>query len=585
MLKKYFVALLLTAVFGAIFPLASSATVPDEQYVVQGPPTPERSTGLYLEDTQLNRNTFTYLEARTADGTSMSSRLLTRTVCKKVGDPGCESDKYFQFSTQFQYCNSVLTSDCVSSVFARDKNGNLVEGKYVEDFPGDTSLSYTGDPLLNLPSGGSTFIVDFPTLPHQGGTQYLVVASVTGSKGFEASKFSLEGFNSGIFAISKINGQFTPAQPETTSDIRPDHVVGGFQYKGGNWGTYNGVTGQTPCVQTLPSLCLVSWPLALDVEFGLSMKLRTTLTGWIHGRITDISVDISTATDGDQLVTVKGKPSIIPGIAAWFPKSRYPQSLAMQYKDDPNVDTLGIGWPSLAGVGNSEDGLPYSILKTKIGYNESSFKETLAWIDAISDKASIAPTVWSFRSIESGSEFSRCTEDKKSLTGFVTTNASMYVASPPTFNSDDQTLDYKVVAPHYLPDGTEFKGMYNLVINSGVARCIYGFSSAPVSATISIISSDGAAQVASTVIGERNGWLYLSANNFTFSAPIVKVKLSQDSKTGTTDQPTVKPNQGNTVANKSPAKKMTIACVKGKTSRKITAISPKCPSGYKKNSR
>jgi hypothetical protein len=50
---------------------------------------------------------------------------------------------------------------------------------------------------------------------------------------------------------------------------------------------------------------------------------------------------------------------------------------------------------------------------------------------------------------------------------------------------------------HYpLPDGKEFKGMYNLVIKSDVARCIYGFSAAPVKATISIVSSDGTAQVA-----------------------------------------------------------------------------------------
>ena len=29
-------------------------------------------------------------------------------------------------------------------------------------------------------------------------------------------------------------------------------------------------------------------------------------------------------------------------------------------------------------------------------------------------------------------------------------------------------------------------------------------------------------------------------------------------------------------------KKSTITCVKGKTSKKITAVSPKCPTGYKK---
>ena len=30
------------------------------------------------------------------------------------------------------------------------------------------------------------------------------------------------------------------------------------------------------------------------------------------------------------------------------------------------------------------------------------------------------------------------------------------------------------------------------------------------------------------------------------------------------------------------AKKTTITCVKGKTTKKVTAVKPKCPSGYKK---
>jgi hypothetical protein len=30
------------------------------------------------------------------------------------------------------------------------------------------------------------------------------------------------------------------------------------------------------------------------------------------------------------------------------------------------------------------------------------------------------------------------------------------------------------------------------------------------------------------------------------------------------------------------AKKTTISCVKGKTVKKVTAVKPKCPTGYKK---
>jgi hypothetical protein len=82
--------------------------------------------------------------------------------------------------------------------------------------------------------------------------------------------------------------------------------------------------------------------------------------------------------------------------------------------------------------------------------------------------------------------------------------------------------------------------------------------------------------VATTVVSEKNGWVYLSAANFEFSTPVIKAKLTQDvvepastSKPSQTKKPSV-------------AKKTTITCVKGKTTKKVTALSPKCPSGFKK---
>jgi hypothetical protein len=107
-------------------------------------------------------------------------------------------------------------------------------------------------------------------------------------------------------------------------------------------------------------------------------------------------------------------------------------------------------------------------------------------------------------------------------------------------------------------------------MRSDYARCLYGFTSAPISASVSILSADGTSQVATTVLGERDGWLYLSANNFTFSSPTVKVKLTQEA-----------PSKAD-ASKSSPSALNTITCVKGKTLKKVTAFNPKCPSGYKK---
>jgi hypothetical protein len=145
----------------------------------------------------------------------------------------------------------------------------------------------------------------------------------------------------------------------------------------------------------------------------------------------------------------------------------------------------------------------------------------------------------------------------------------MYIDGPPTYK--DGTLDYKVASTHYEADGTTvFKGTYELIMSSALARCIYKFTSAPISATVSITSENGEANAATTVISEKNGWLKLGAYGFTFSSPTVRVKLMQEAPVAVV---TAKP-----VA----MKKSSITCVKGKISKKVTAIKPKCPTGYKK---
>jgi hypothetical protein len=230
-------------------------------------------------------------------------------------------------------------------------------------------------------------------------------------------------------------------------------------------------------------------------------------------------------------------------------------------------------------------------------YDERRFQEYLWWLEVAKDKSIGNKTMWVARTLsESEIDYSgakKCLGDKKNLTGIVTTNANMYISAPPTFNQVTQTLDYKVSSPHLDEIGKLNVGSYNLVLSSEAARCLYNFSKAPVSATVSIVSADGNSQVATTSVTEKNGWLYLSANGFTYSAPLVRVKLTQEPEnTVASPSPTPTPSQSatpspasSTQATSSKAaaeKKATITCYKGKTIKKITAVNPKCPIGYKK---
>jgi hypothetical protein len=70
----------------------------------------------------------------------------------------------------------------------------------------------------------------------------------------------------------------------------------------------------------------------------------------------------------------------------------------------------------------------------------------------------------------------------------------------------------------------------------------------------------------------------MTAGGFTFSTPSIKVKLSQEAAT---PAPTATPSPSASAKPATP-KKISITCVKGKTSKKVTAVNPKCPTGYKK---
>lgn len=549
---------------------AGAADKPDEQFTVAAPPTNDRYTGINLADEGVAKYSASLLEAMTATGTTRDSRILTKTSCKKIGDSGCEADKYFQYNALLGACSIELASNCVQKVFAIDASGKEIIGSVVGAFPGNTDYTYEGDPSIGLPAGSSALIVEFPGISHGGGKEFLVNAYMQGFRGFNERFFQVENFSSTIVAISRVDGKCKAPDPE--KNLRPDSVLGGRAMRQGGCDKGNNNAPTIACAMTSSTQCALPWSLPKDVTFGISFKLHEKVKGWLHGRLGEAVATITSANDGDQILLIQGKPSVVPGIHAWYKKTDLPAPLKKFYSSYSEIllNTSGAGWPSSDGAyPDGPDGLPYSILKEGFGYEEGSFKEVLAWISAIGDKATYAPTVWSFRTMNSG-QYDSCMKGSDSLSGIVSTNSTMYIGNPPTFDKESQSLDYKVMSPHSLPDGQEFKGSYDLVIKSDVARCIYGFSSAPVSAKISILSADGTTQVATTTFNERNGWMYLVARGFTFSSPTVRVKLIQESA------PAPKTSAALEV------KKVTISCVKGKTIKKVTAVKPACPSGWKK---
>jgi hypothetical protein len=243
--------------------------------------------------------------------------------------------------------------------------------------------------------------------------------------------------------------------------------------------------------------------------------------------------------------------------------------------------------------GNADTGI-----QTMGGLSDSFTMELMnAFLPAIGDKGSKTTGYWSYSALNAWNQpaIQRCSDGTGDLAGVVTTNALTYSAGPPTYNKDSGALEYKVASPHLEANGAVASGSYDLVLKSDVARCIYGFSKAPIKAEISISSETGEKKVATTVVNERDGWLNMSAKGFTFSSPTIQVKLTQEAPPVPAPTPTPTPvvtEAPATIEAAAPvatqtakpalAKKVTITCVKSKLIKKVTAVKPTCPKGYKK---
>ena len=567
-MKKLLIALLLPVLLTPNAAVASD--VPDEQFVISYDTSGESSLGVVIEDSQKLKNTYSSLQAFTADGTDFQkSRYTSVETCKSVGAPNCGAEKFFNYFANLGECDANLTTDCVQGVSATDASGRSLKVTSLGAFPKEMPYAFAGNPELNLPAGGSTFLVDIPEAPHKGGSQYLVVAQMQGNKMFGESKFAMQNFNLGIFAVSKVVGNYLPAGPAlkiSEFTVPLGGISGGPQALDLSTGK------RAPCAQMTATECYVAWPMPLDMKFGVTLKLHTQITGWLHGRTSNTTANISKATDGDQLVEISGNPSVVPTVFTSFVRSQLPKAISDYYAARPDIAYMGYG----AGERDPVTRVNKWLLKAPTNYTEQELEEVLLWYSALKDTAPYAATEWSVRSTSTGGDANGCLRDNSQLNGIVTTNSNYFLSGPPVFNKTEMSLDYKVASPHYLPNGDVFKGIYNLVIRSQVARCLYGFSSAPISASVSVISADGSTQAATTVLGERNGWLYLTAAGFTFSSPTVRVLLTQEAPA----MPT--PDMTTQASPQKPSQKITITCVKGKIKKKISSTSPKCPTGYKK---
>jgi hypothetical protein len=166
--------------------------------------------------------------------------------------------------------------------------------------------------------------------------------------------------------------------------------------------------------------------------------------------------------------------------------------------------------------------------------------------------------------------------DDMSGFGVEGTSGDMYVGSngvcelsTPVWSEDTKSFTWTTAAPHFAPDGvTVNRGFYKAIIPTADAAILWGMTNPNDAATalnVSVTTEAGGSTAAISKISVKNGKIIIDVSGFQFSRPKLKIGI----------KPGYKPS-------KATAPKSTITCVQGKSTKKITAVKPACPKGYKK---
>ena len=582
--------ILATSAVAVLLPLAGlvsnshAATTPDEQFVVSTSQTlsGQELMGISIADDSAASTAPSWLLGD-PDGNQLNKKVR---LCTSMTDTKCSGAESVSYVATLPVCATAESPNCVVGVSAISPSGTATEGKLVRPIPAQGWTDYPGDPLLNLPTGASPTIFSIPGVPNGAGADtYLVTFKAFGAKSKSSTRFVTTRVLANISPITIQTGDYGRMHAFDASNRRADCVAAnlpcGLSVDGGSH------VDDKACASVEDGACALKQTFPSGYRFKLVVNLGNSPVGWFHGRIKSPNLVISNNQSGIQL-SLTADPVTVPTVGIAVTRFSLPAELQTFYKDGTGTESWNWGEVGPHGYRNQLSLPPPS--------TQEAFDQFKLWSSYFNDKASASPTVWNFQTLDLGANSSSCFRNDSQLIGVVTTNSMMYSGGPPSFNSTEGTLEYKVGSPHYKSNGDVFQGTYDLQVRSDVARCLYGFSAAPVKASLTVTSESGAANVASTTVTESGGWLRMAAYGFTFSNPTIKIKLSQDAPAPVvtptpvatpTPEPTASavpttpplvPAPKPTVA----AKKITITCVKGKTTKTVTAVKPTCPAGYKK---
>ena len=526
------------------------------------------------------------------------------------------------FRGVFPICTSLDPTDCIKSIEYQDSQSNWVRGKLeyyfpvdedYETIPGKTNYKFTDDGYSTnsvkdsiLPKSARSSIWTFPGIEHSGGSKFLVTVTVFRGGNDRAITNSSAQTQLSIVPIS-----------DSIQSITKEELDGVMPFLA----FLNGPDLQTICYLDATSMkkyCIKrdEFTLFKPIRMVVNLKKHSdifTVIDWFTARNQNTEISSKKLADRSADLTFQGIPISVNSAESFrqanvenFILGRKILNIAYAASQSPGIKPFELDISQTKCFNpfprnfnpnpncNNSDGFTLDS-----GFSAEDSMSYFIWRE-LEKYYPITPmnpvTVWNFKTMNPlGQDYfdlTKCSSHTEP-SGVLSSNATLLVPSPPKWNKENESLDYNLASTHFDTNGKVVTGFYELRVSAIVAKCLWGNDLSQAKAQIQITSgSDNTVQsLEATTLEIKDGYIVFKTSGFHYSANEIKLKIIgaktlQTPESAATVGPVIPtasrtPNASAPISSVAVIKK-TIACVKGKVTKKVTAISPKCPSGYKK---
>jgi hypothetical protein len=430
----------------------------------------------------------------------------------------CATGMNFQSQSLLDFCKNTKEINCIVNFTAKNSQGKTIGYKKQKYIPEQSSSVFSGDPDFRLPNGSTASVVEFPGLKNGAGAYtyavgvYIIQRFKINDRKLKVAQFQDPLFLASVSAVSLSPGRYVPRIASFKTNVEGGAYI-------------DTPENNLECVVLDEDICGKPVGFPPKASFTLNLRMNAQFYGWLHGRLGSANFKVTKVTEKFTEFEISGEPFQIP--------SAYAETTIDKLTDAEFEGIIG----NQRKYFDSSNYLPILDIISSVRGTRMLSAWAL-WEPYIKTKAIAMPSVWAVRNIEknlidtqASSESFECLKKfggtQGKILGFVNTNATVYMSSPPVFNPDLEVLEYQVAAPHSSKDGSAFKGVYTLKLDTNVARCLFGISGTRASATIAVVNPSGVNSVKTTIVNQVDGWFNFAASGFTFSNPKIRINLKQ----------------------------------------------------------